>query len=334
MSKQKSEVEIRSKSNLKRMTKARKHRSRTTARVLKYGTQSFARNTWLTVAAIAIMTITLLVMSATLIVTSAMGTAIDMVREQVDMSIYIKQESTRSEVDEMVGRLSQLPSVRGVRIVSYEEAFIESTEKMISENNITDEDVIEEMMMAPNKFPWTLNVKIADLNDPSELEYFVNNDESMRGKLDVKPPSFASSHRETIDNIAATMNAIKMGGLIAAGVFAVIAILVVFNTVRMAIFNRKEEIQMMKLIGASKGFVRGPFVVEAMLYGVVAAGISGVLVGVGVSFLDGKFGGTLTPTVAFIREWWILLAAGLLVGGMLLGIFSALLATKKYLKMK
>ncbi|MFV0484843.1 MAG: cell division protein FtsX [Candidatus Saccharimonadales bacterium] len=334
MKKPQDEIEVRSRSNLKRMVKTQKHRGRSTARVLKYGTQSFARNTWLTIAAIAIMTITLLVMSATLIITSAMGTAIDMVREQVDMSIYVKQETTQSEVDEIVGRISQLPSVRGVSVVSYEAAFIESTEKMIADNNITDETVIEEMMDAPNKFPWTLNVKIIDLNDPSELEEFVANDESIKDKLDAKEPSFASSHREMINNIASTMNGIKIGGLIAAAVFAVIAVLVVFNTVRMAIFNRKEEIQMMKLIGASKSFVRGPFVVEAMLYGVVAAVIAGVIAFGCVTILDGTFGGTLEPTVDFICKWWPLLGAGLLVGGMLLGIFSALLATRKYLKMK
>lgn len=335
MKKQLDEVEIRSRNNLKRMVKTQKHRSRMTARVLKYGTQSFARNTWLTVAAIAIMTITLLVMSVTMIVTSAMGTAINIVREQVDMSIYIKQEAEQSKIDEIVGRMSQLSSVRGVKVVSYEEAFKESIEKMIADNN-TDEAMVEELMNAPNKFPWTLNVKIVDLDDPSELENFVNNDESMKDMLDAKPPSFASSHRETINNIAAIMNGVKIGGLAAAAVFAVIAILVVLNTVRMAIFNRKEEIEMMKLIGASKWFVRGPFVVEAMLYGVVAATIAGAVTFAGVTLVDkgGQFGETLAPTAEFVYKWWSVLSAGLLICGMLLGIFSAILATRKYLKMK
>jgi cell division transport system permease protein len=328
------ELKKQSKSQLKRMMKTRKYRGRTAGRVLKYGTKSFARNAWLTVAAIAIMTITLLVMSITMIITGAMGTAIDMVREQVDMSVYVKQETTRSEIDEIIGRMSQLSSVRGVSMVTPEEAFRVSTEKIITENNITDQAIIDEMLAAPNKFPWTLNVKIMDLDDPSELEYFVYNDPSIEGRLDVKPPSFASSHRETINNIAWTMNGIRIGGLAAAGVFAVIAILVVFNTVRMAIFNRKEEIYMMKLIGGSKGFIGGPFVVEAMLYGVIAAMIAGGLVYGGVSFLDGSFGGTLAPTIAFIRQWWWMLGAALIVTGMLLGTLSALLATRKYLRLR
>ena len=328
------EIDKQSKSHLKRMVKTQKHRRRTAGRVLKYGTQSFARNAWLTVAAIAIMAITLLVMAATLIVTGAMGTAIDMVREQVDMSVYVKQEVKQEEIDEIVGRLGQLSSVQATAVVTPEEAFRVSTEKMIKDNDITDQAVIEEMMGAPNKFPWTLNIKIADLDDPSELENFVAGDESIKDKLDVRPPSFASSHRETINNIAQTMNGVRIGGLVAAGVFAVIAILVVINTVRMAIFNRKEEIYMMKLIGASKGFVRGPFVVEAMLYGVIAAMIAGGVVYAGVALLGGHFGEALAPTAEFIYQWWYLLGAALVLVGVLLGTLSALLATRKYLKLR
>jgi len=114
----------------------------------------------------------------------------------------------------------------------------------------------------------------------------------------------------------------------------VIAILVVFNTIRMAIFNRKEEIYMMKLIGASKSFVRGPFLVEAMLYGLMAGGIASGLTFAGATLLDDRFGGTLQPTVEFMWTWWIFIVAGLIVAGVLIGVVSAMLATRKYLRLK
>lgn len=332
--KMKTEAEKRSKDHLKQMTKSRKYRLRTAHRVMRYGTQSFARNAWLTVAAIAIMTITLLVVVATLVVTSAMQTAIDMVRSQVDMSVYVKQDTEQSKIDEIMGRMGQLPSVLGVSFVTPMEANQKAIEKIISEENITDQDLIDAMREAPNKLPWTLNVKIVDLNDPSELENFVYSDASITGVLDAKPPSFSSSHRETINNIASTMRGVEIGGLVAAIVFGVVAILVVFNTIRMAIFNRKEEIYMMKLIGASKGFVRGPFVVEAMMYGLVAGLLATGVTFVGVYFLDGRFGGTLQPTVEFVYEWWWLIMCGLVMLGVLIGVISAMLATRKYLKLR
>ena len=332
--KMKNEAKERSKDHLKQMLRTRKYRARAAGRVVKYGTQSFARNAWLSAAAIAIMMITLLVMAATLVVTNAMGAAIDIVKTQVDMSVYIVQEAEQSKIDEIMGRMVQLSSVTAVSATTPEEANRMAIDKIISEEQIEDQDLIDAMREAPNKLPWTLNVKIVDLNETGELEHFVYNDTSMEEMLDAKPPSFSSSHRETINNIATTMRGVEVGGLIAAAVFGVIAILVVFNTIRMAIFNRKEEIYMMKLIGAGKGFVRGPFVVEAMMYGLIAGGLATIVTVVGVQLLEGQFGGTLNPTVEFVREWWWLILAGLVTLGMLIGVVSAMLATRKYLKLK
>ena len=322
-----------SKDQLKKMVKTPNHHARTARRVVKYGTKSLARNAWLTVAAIAITTITLLVLSATLIVTSAMRTVIADVTEQVDMSIYIKQSATQEEIERIVGRLSQLESVTDVAYTSPEDSNNAAIQKLVADENITDQDVIAAMYEAPNKLPWTINVKIVDLNDPSELENFVYNDESMQDMLDAKEPSFSSSHRETINNIATTMRNIEIGGFIAVSVFAVIAILVVFNTIRMAIFNRKEEIYMMKLVGAGRGFIRGPFIVESMLYGLISAVIACSLIYAAVSFLNGNFGGALGPTVATMYQYWYLVFAALLASGVLIGVVSSLLATHKYLKM-
>ncbi len=330
--KMKSDAELRSKSYLKQIVRTRKYRVRTAARVLRYGTQSFARNIWLTAAAIAIMTVTLLVISATMIVTSAMGTAIEIVKTQVDMSVYVKQEATQEEVDSIIEGMKNLASVDDVVFVTPDDAYKTAIENIIKNENITNQDLIDAMYEAPNKLPWTLNVKIEDLNDPSELEDFVYNAEIMSDMLDAKPPSFSSSHRQTIDGIARTMKGFEIGGMIAAGVFTVIAILVVFNTIRMAIFNRKEEIYMMKLIGAGKSFIRGPFVVEAILYGIIAALIAGGMVFLLLNVLGGRFGGTLEPTTAFVYQWWWLLLAGMMAGGMLIGMVSSMLATRRYLR--
>lgn len=323
-----------SKNQLKKMVQTPNHRARTAGRVLKYGTKSLARNAWLTIAAIAIMTITLLILSVTIIATSAMRTVIANITEQVDMSIYIKQSATQDEINDIVARIKNLASVTDVVFTSPEAANQEAINKLIKEENISDQDIIDAMYEAPNKLPWTINVKIVDLNDPSELENFVYHDASMEGMLDAKAPSFSSSHRETINNIASTMRGIEIGGLIAAGVFAVIAILVVFNTIRMAIFNRKEEIYMMKLVGASKGFIRGPFIVESMLYGLISASITCALIYAAASLLNGRFDGALGPTVAIMYQYWYLVFAALLASGVLIGVFSSLLATHKYLKMR
>ena len=323
-----------SRERLKRITKTRKHHLRTGARVVKYGAKIFVRNTWLSVAAIAIMAITLIVLSATLVATHAMNTTIHMVEAQVDMSVYIRQDAIWSQIDNITERLSKLDSITSVSATSPEDANRESIKKLIKENNITDKAYIDALYEAPNKIPWTINVKLKDLNNTKELEDFVNNDESMKNMLDARPPSYATSHRDTIDRIAGIMGRVEIFGLGAAAVFAIIAILVVFNTIRMAIFSRKEEIYMMNLVGASRGFIMGPFLVEASFYGVVAAIIAGAALYATVFAIKGGLGATLEPTVEIMVKYWYFVAAALLVVGILIGIISALLASRKYIKTK
>jgi cell division transport system permease protein len=130
------------------------------------------------------------------------------------------------------------------------------------------------------------------------------------------------------------MNEIQIVGLAAAGVFAIIAILVVFNTIRMAIFNRKEEIYMMKLVGASRWFIVGPFVVEASIYGIIAAIVSCAAIYISVYFLRPHFEGMLDSTYANMTQYWYLVGAALLIVGILIGVISSLLATRKYLKQR
>ena len=125
-----------SRERLKRITKTRHHHLRTGARVMKYGTKSFVRNAWLSVAAVAIMAITLLVLSATFVATSAMNTAISMVESQVDISIYIKQGATDAQINKIIDSLKELESVTDVKSTSPEEANIASIRKLIKESNI------------------------------------------------------------------------------------------------------------------------------------------------------------------------------------------------------
>jgi cell division transport system permease protein len=102
----------------------------------------------------------------------------------------------------------------------------------------------------------------------------------------------------------------------------------------MAIYNRKEEIYRMRLVGASRWFIVGPFVVEASFYGIIAAIISGVVAYVAAFALKNNFGTTLDPTLEIMSNYWYLATCALLLAGIMIGVISALLATRKYLKQK
>ncbi|MFC2552217.1 MAG: cell division protein FtsX, partial [Candidatus Saccharibacteria bacterium] len=158
---------------------------------------------------------------------------------------------------------------------------------------------------------------------------------SIKYKDPKRDASFAGDRRVAVDSIGRWVNFAEKMGLVISIVLITISSLVVFNTIRMAIFNRKEEIQMMKLIGADKGFIRGPFIVEAIVYGFIAAVIA---MGLGVSGLMlsrvklETYGIQIESTMHIIIAYAPFVLLGLIVIGAIIGIISSLLATRRYLK--
>ncbi len=302
----------------------------TFVRMCRYGVNNFSRNAWLTVAATAVMTITLLIVFVTLSARSTLVSSVDVIRDNVDMSIYIKTDSSEDEVVAIRRDLERLSTVEEVRYVSPSEA-----RKNFAEQNGTDPDTLNALNEASNRFPGTFNVQLVDINDTRELQEFVKSNDTLAAAIDTnRPPSFAGDRKEAIEGIAKGVVFAERVGIIATVVFVVISSLIVFNTIRMAIFNRRDEIEMMKLIGAEKSFIRGPFIVEAVVYGFIAAVIATILGVAGMNALKGKLIGgiEIEPTLTFVMTNIGMVALGMILLGALIGTISSLLATRRYLK--
>lgn len=301
-------------------------------RIFRYGFDSFVRNSWLSVAATAVMTITLLIIFVAFISQNVLTDTVGKLRDKVDMSIYLKTETTNKQADVIIKELKKLSSVRSVEFVSAADA-----RKKIVEQNKNNSDVLEAIKLATNKNPATLRIIVNDINDTSQLQTFVDKNTTLKDSINPDhEPSFAGSKRATIQSIGRAVNFAQQVGIIAGSIFVAISSLIIFNTIRMAIFNRKEEIQMMKLIGANQSFIRGPFLVESVIYGVIAAivatglGILGLYRAVEVLV---SYEISVQSTVALVTNYWIFVLLGMMVLGSIIGIISSLLATHRYLKL-
>ena len=342
----------RSTSTLSALARKRHHGIVTFARIIKYGISSFSRNAWLSVAATAIMIVTLTVISATLIARDVMVHTVATIKDKVDMSIYVKNDTDTATLTAIERAIANLPNVKkdkdGTAMVTYESP--SDARKSYIEDHKDNPDAIAALGEATDRFPGTFHIKLIDINKTEELESLVENNKTVKEALDPDAaPSFSTERREAIDKIANTANFVERAGLSAGAVFIVIASLIIFNTIRMAIFNRREEIYMMKLIGADKSFIRGPFIVEAIHYGVIAAIITSVIIVVAVTALKdspsiASSGIAIQSTydMLFVHAslaggieiaggiWWML-AIGLMLLGALIGVVSSLFATRKYL---
>lgn len=300
-------------------------------RICRYGLDSFLRNSWLSIAATAVMTITLLIIFTSVVAQNVMSDTVNVIRDKVDMSVYLKTDTTDAQANKIVSELKKLPSVRSVTYVSSD-----SARKQIIEDNKKNTDMLEALKIATNKTPATLKISVNDINDTSELQDFVENNKVLKASLnpDFKP-SFAGEKKKTIENIGRVVNFAKSSSIAAGILFVVISSLIIFNTIRMAIFNRKEEIQMMKLIGANQSFIRGPFLIESIIYGVIAAIIA---TGIGIFALYksvavlASYQISVESTISYVTSYFIVVLLAMMAIGAIIGIISSILATRRYLK--
>lgn len=310
--------------------KRRRRRALTFVRMTRYGVNNFSRNSWLTIAATAVMTITLLIIFATFMARNVLSDTVDSFRDKVDMTIYLKSTTKESVVKEIEDQVAQLPSVRSVSVSSPDE----NRQKYIDDNK-ADAVTLNALNQSNPEFDWRVRAKIIDINDTSELREYTATSELYKKHAGSEEPSFDGPYRTAIERVGGWVNFADKAGLIAGIVFTVISSLIIFNTIRMAIFNRREEIQMMKLIGAERSFIRGPFIVEAVMYGFIAAifatGLGILLLYLAHDALTGN-GVVVDPTLQFLLLYSPIVLLAMIVAGAVIGIISSLLATQRYLK--
>lgn len=320
-----------SKKSSSRVHKQRRRRTLTFARMFKYGLSNFSRNVWLTVAATAVMAVTLLIILVTMVARNVLLETVADIGSKVDMSIYLSSEAPEEDILTLKGQIEGLENVRSVRYISASEAREDQAQQ-----NKQDSETLEAIKEAANRLPATLRIYLININDTGSLDAFIDDSELFEEIKDPsKEPSFQGPRRAALSTIGDWVKLAEIGGGVMTAVFTIISSLVVFNTIRMAIFNRKDEIQMMKLIGAERGFIRGPFLVEAAMYGVIAgvvATVAGYALIFGAKAPLAQYGLPVDTTIDQMVSYVGLILVGMITVGVLIGIISSYIATRKYLK--
>lgn len=299
-------------------------------RVLQAGGRNFMRNMWLSTAATAVMTITLTIVVVSFISNSALTSTIKGVTNKIDISIYLKDSTTPAMTQQFQQALLADPNVASVAYTSKDQALADYRAE-----HANDPTLLQGLQYAGNPLPASFAVKA---KDPKHLDSIiaVTNEPQYNAMMDPSaPPSYSGSNKQAINRIVSVSNFFKSTGVVASIIFVTISTLIIFNTIRMAIFTRREEIEIMKLVGATKWFIRGPFIFEASLYGIIAAiialSISYSLVLGGAPKLSAYI--DVSSTINFFRSYPVLIVATELCLGILIGAISSMLAMSRYLKL-
>ena len=311
---------------------------RNTSRVIKYGTINFGRNIWLSTAATLIMTLTLIVLSVTLVATVVLSETADAMRDRIDITLFFKPGTTTDVLDTVKDAALALDNVKSAETRTSEEEYAnflaENKDNTLLIETLEDPDMDMRSTMI-STMQATLRLKVHDPDNLDSIKQLVASDINFVKNLDPNEEPTYDVNQTEIATITKWANIAKTGGVILSAVFLVISVLVIFNTIRMAIFSRREEIYMMKLVGADRNFIRGPFLVEAQLSGIVSGLLAFGLSYLGFRFLEPRLANyginvdTITDILDSNKIIYVILA--MVVTGILIGSLSARLAVHKYM---
>lgn len=308
------------------------HRIVTIGRIINSGLKNMFRNAWLSVAAVAVMVVALTIILSAVVLNVAARNAIGELSKNLKVSVYLLDEVPENRRKELEDKIKQNEFTESIQYVSKEEA-----QKRFTESFGNDPELLSGLaLVGGNSLPASYEISVKNLEKLEEVGKIAQQEEYndivesvTLGRTDAK---------RTIDRAASLQRFITTASILAASIFTVISVLIIFNTIRIAIFTRSEEIRSMKLIGATPGFIRGPFLVEASIYGIIA-GVAATTAVYSLIFSIGQSVANqpeFAKTYEFFRDSNVLISVlfSTVLVGILVGIFSSGLAMEKYLKLK
>lgn len=245
-------------------------------RVIKAGFFNFWRSGYVSLASVLVMVITLSVIGSVIFMGTILNMTLQELREKVDINVYFITTTSEEEILSIKTKLEALPEVSSVVYVNREEAL--ANFKLRHENNQIILQALDEL--GDNPFGASLNIRA---NDPSQYESIANflNEENIlasdESKIIDDNTYFKNENRAAIERLSKIINLAQNLGTAVSLALVIVSIIITFNTVRLVIYISREEISVMQLVGASKNYIRGPFVVTGVIVGLISGVITMIL---------------------------------------------------------
>lgn len=297
-------------------------------RLIKSGATNFFRNIWVSIAATSMVAITLFIISTILVFYTLTVLSIQNSTDKVGVATaYFKDTVTDSEITNVRAQIEALPGVKSVGFVSKAQAA--ELFKLRHQNEPVLLETLNEFSASDSPIPASLAVRADQLSDYPQIYSQLTSDRYA--------PYFQTvrDNQKVIDKLHSIINFITTFGLILAGIFILVTIMVTFNTIRLTIYNRREEVEIMRLVGATNWYIRWPFMIEGILYALFATTfVSLVVLGL-LILLSGRIEQFLSisslGTTLFNAVFWKLLLINL-VASVGLCLIASTIAIRRYLK--
>jgi cell division transport system permease protein len=305
----------------------------TLRRILRAGILSFSRNAFVSFASVLVMTVTLFTVGITIFAGVILNSALIELRDKADVNVYFTQDAPEQRILEMKASLEALPEVASVEYLSREEALAAFRER--HQNDQLTLSALDEL--GDNPLGAVLNVKAKEINQYEGISAFLQDQQQAEaGGASVidKINFYDEQHRAALSRLQYITDSAQRLGLWIIAILIATTLAISFNTLRLAIYGSRDEIQVMRLVGAGSFYIRAPFMVEGMLYGLIA-GLATLLIFYPVTWWLGGATGNFFGGVN-IFDYYVghfLYFFGIIIGtGVLLGAIASFLAVRRYLK--
>ena len=302
-------------------------------RILKFAFQSFWRNIWLSIINITILVLTLLVINFLIGFNLLANNAIDLVSEKVDVNLYFKENVSDEKIEEITEKISASEYIKGTQFVSSEEALEIFLAKHAADQYIVEavnelQEEEEQVFLSSLK----IRAKSMDMYD-NILEELKESQYSSLFEIDETEFQDYSNMTNHLSNIS---NRIKIFGYIVSLIFILIALMMVYNTIKIATYTHREEIGIMRLVGATNDFIKTPFIFEIIFYNLIALIIAIILFYSFLSIVNPLliklFEGYPLNVISYFNSNFIWIFGGQFLLMSLFSIISSSIAIKKFLK--
>ena len=293
---------------------------RTLKRYFRDAIKSVVRNFSLSLASISCITITLIVVALSLVISYNVENFMETIKKDVTMVIFLEKDTTETQKNSIEASIRATNNVEKLTFKSKQEYA-----KEFATENETLATIIDNWTDETNPLLDSFELKVKDIENIKDTAKQIKN---------LTHVNSVKYSEDTVEQLATMFNAIEKGCIIAVIALILVTGFLIANTIKLAIYSRKREIEIMRLVGASNISIKVPFIIEGLFLGVIGAIIPIIITIYGYSSIYDFFGGKISTFAKLIAPTpFVYLTSGLLlIIGILVGMFGSYQAVKKYLK--
>ncbi|MEI6843029.1 MAG: permease-like cell division protein FtsX [bacterium] len=304
----------------------------TTKRIIRSGFFSFWRNGFISLSSVLVMVVTLFVIGSTIFSGAILKSTLQALKDKVDINVYFASSASEDDINTIKQRLDQLPEVAPPVIYTSRDVALAEFKKRHENDNLTLQALDE---LGDNPLGATLNIRAKDPSQYESIATFLQSKSALSsdGTSIIDKVNY-SQNKDAIDRLTSIINSANKLGFVLTLLLIIISILITFNTIRLVIYMSRDEISVMRLVGASTGYIRGPFFVAGAIYGCIS-GIITLIIFYPVTLWLGSTTESFFVglnlfhyyTANFGQIFLIVVGSGIAIGAI-----SSYLAVRKYLK--